>query len=151
VNETESILHSVRTVLVIDWPSRDVPEALAQAGFAVVVHGGPGPEDYSAYDCNEGQVTVRHLGASPERADLIYSHRPLTELPAIVAAALSLGARTIWVQSGVTEPGIKDPTGCWVPEDASRRARETVEAANLTYIEKPYIADAVREYRSDHR
>ncbi len=41
------ILQAVETVLVTDWPSRDVPEALVRAGFHVVVHGGPGPEDYS--------------------------------------------------------------------------------------------------------
>jgi hypothetical protein len=35
-------------VLVIDWPSRDVADALVRAGFDVVVHDGPGPEDYAA-------------------------------------------------------------------------------------------------------
>jgi hypothetical protein len=34
-----------QTILVIDWPSKEVPETLARAGFRVVVRGGPGPED----------------------------------------------------------------------------------------------------------
>lgn len=34
------VLKNVRTVLVIDWPSKDVPEELALAGFHVYVQGG---------------------------------------------------------------------------------------------------------------
>ena len=49
------MIQNVDTVLVIDWPNRDVPEALALAGFHVYV-GGPGPEDYSVYEVSNGQV-----------------------------------------------------------------------------------------------
>ena len=48
VNPIE-ILRAVETVLVIDWPSKEVPELLARARPRVVVRGGPGPEDYSIY------------------------------------------------------------------------------------------------------
>jgi hypothetical protein len=58
---------------VIDWPSREVPETLARAGFHVVVRGGPGPEDYLAYELdssrnlaqNPDEVVVRHIGRAP--------------------------------------------------------------------------------------
>jgi hypothetical protein len=44
VNPKET-LKDMNTVLVIDWPTKDVPESLTMAGFHVVVRGGPGPED----------------------------------------------------------------------------------------------------------
>jgi predicted CoA-binding protein len=95
----KEMFQSVETVLLIDWPSQEVPEMLARAGFHVVVRGGPGPEDFSAYELNNGAVVARHVGRPPERADLIYSYRPLSELPEIVATAKSLHAKTIWTQS----------------------------------------------------
>ena len=61
------ILRAVETVLVIDWPSKEVPELLAQARLRVPVRGGPGPEDYSIYqinnnDVNNGEVLIEMLG-----------------------------------------------------------------------------------------
>lgn len=40
------LLENADTIVVINWPSKDVPEALALAGFHVYVDGGPGPEAY---------------------------------------------------------------------------------------------------------
>ncbi len=48
----------VDTVLVIDWPTKDVPETLTRAGLRVVVRGGPGPEDYSVYELNNGDESA---------------------------------------------------------------------------------------------
>jgi hypothetical protein len=73
----------VETVLVIDWPSKAVPERVTVAGFHVVVRGGPGPEGYSVYALNNGEIVTRHVDRAPDRADLIYSHRPFRELPEI--------------------------------------------------------------------
>ena len=139
------ILKNVQTILIVDWPSKEVPELLALAGFQVVVHGGPGPEDYSAYEVNDGKVTARRVGRPPERAELVYSYRPFSELPGIIAAAKDLRALTIWTQSGVTQGGKNDPKGCWLPEDELRRTRELVQSAGLTHIAEPYIGDVARE------
>jgi hypothetical protein len=38
----KEMFSTVQTILVIDWPSREVPETLARAGFHVVVRGGRG-------------------------------------------------------------------------------------------------------------
>jgi hypothetical protein len=54
-------LRTVNTVLVIDWRSKN-PEALTLAGFHVIVHGGPGSEDYSVYELNNGEIVIRQLG-----------------------------------------------------------------------------------------
>jgi hypothetical protein len=68
---------------------------LAAAGLTVVVRGGPGPEDYSTYAWKDGQIAIAHIGRAPECADLIYSYRPFSELPEIVATAKMLGAKTV--------------------------------------------------------
>lgn len=152
----KEIFRTVQTILVIDWPSKELPETLTRAGFHVVVRGGPGPEDYSAYELDSsrnlaqtfahdpGEVVVRHIGRAPERADLIYSYRPLSELPEIITTAKRLGAQTIWTQSGLSAAGVIDPKGCWVPEEELRLARNLVESAGLRYITGPYIGDAAQ-------
>jgi predicted CoA-binding protein len=143
--EGRQILESISSVLVVDWPSRDVPDTLVRAGHTVVVHGGPGPEDYAAYQLDAGEVVVRPPGRAPEHVDLVYSHRPIEDLPGIVTLAQKIGARAIWSQSGLAGAGARDPKGCWVPEEESREARALVESAGLAYVEEPYIADAVRQ------
>jgi len=144
VASAEEILRQARTVLVIDWPSRDVPDTLARAGFTVVVHGGPGPEDYSVQDVVDGEGVPRPLGAAPRHADLVYSYRPIGELPGTASSARKMGATALWRQSGLASSKASDPKGCWVAESESQQARQIVESAGLEYPERPYIADAVR-------
>jgi predicted CoA-binding protein len=144
----EQLLDATGTVLVVDWPSRDVPETLARAGYAVIVRGGPGPENYAAYEDQGGEIVVRQLGGEPEQVDVVYSHRPIEELPAIVSLALKLGAQAIWSQSGLVAPGQKDPRGCWISEDEAHYAAEVAEAAGLLLLHEPHIADAVRHRRT---
>jgi len=138
------ILAQTRSVLVIDWPSRDVPAALAAAGFEVTVKGGPGPTDYTVWEVTGGEVVTRPLGRALEHADLVYCHRPFSELPAIIAMAQGLGARAVWRQSGLTSTGAKAPDGFWTPPGESRQGRELAAAAGLAYIDDIYIADAAR-------
>jgi len=138
------VLKTAKTILVIDWPSKEVPELLALAGFHVVVQGGPGPEDYSVYELTNGKVVARHSGCPPDRADLIYCYRPLTELPQIIAKSKGLQAKTIWTQSGLSTDSTKDPKGCWIPADELQIARNLVESAGLNYVTEPYIVDATR-------
>jgi predicted CoA-binding protein len=138
------ILARARSVLVIDWPSRDVPAALAAAGFDVTVKGGPGPTDYTVWEVTGGEPVTRQLGHAPEHADVVYCHRPFGELPSIIAMAQQLGATAIWRQSGLTSAGGKAPDGCWVPPGESREGRELAAAAGLNYIDDIYIAAAAR-------
>ena len=138
------VLAETRSVLVIDWPSRDVPASLAYAGYTVFVKGGPGPADYSAWALDGGEPVSRALGREPDRVDLVYCHRPLGELPGVVALARRLGARAFWWQTGLTSGGGKDPLGCWAPPEESRQARQLAASAGLAYIDDVYIADAVR-------
>jgi predicted CoA-binding protein len=137
------VLGQTATVLVIDWPSRDVPASLASGGFTVFVKGGPGPADYAAWEPG-GEPVSRPLGRAPGGVDLVYCHRPFGELPGIIALARRLGARALWWQTGLASDGSRDPSGCWSPPEESRQARELAAAAGLAYIDGVYIADAVR-------
>ncbi|HKE23086.1 MAG TPA: CoA-binding protein [Bryobacteraceae bacterium] len=141
----QELLRTVKTILVIDWPSRDVPESLASAGFQVIVKGGPGPQDYSSFGLHNGEIVVRRTGRAPESADLVYFHRPLHELPGIVDTAKSLGAKAIWTQSGLSAEGVKNPAGCWLPAADLESARTLVESAGLQYLASPYIVDISRQ------
>src|SRR5436305_2776965 len=79
------VLADTKSVLVIDWPSRDVPASLAFAGFTVLVKGGPGPADYNAWQIEGGEPVSRPLDREPGRVDLVYCRRPFGELPGIIA------------------------------------------------------------------
>ncbi|MDX6455259.1 MAG: hypothetical protein QOD48_1366 [Gaiellaceae bacterium] len=92
MTDAEQLLESANSVLIVDWPSRDVPDALARAGYGVVVKGGPEPDDYAAYELVDGEVVARPIGHAPERIDLLYCHRPLEELAGIVAMAQGVAA-----------------------------------------------------------
>lgn len=144
VTSVDDVLATTSSVVIVDWPSKDVPETLARAGWAVFVKGGPQPDNYTAYQVAGDDVVTRPVGGAPGHADLVYSHRPLSELPGIVALAQAVGARAVWLQSGRSETGDKDPKGCWLAEADSRTARSLVESAGLVYLDGPYIADAIR-------
>ena len=107
-------------MLLIDWPSLDVPEWLARAGYAVIAQ--EGPSTYAAYAA-EGAAISRREVDEPLDAEIVYAYRPLHELPDIVELASRLGARSVWWETG--------------PESASpddlERAREIVTSAGLAF------------------
>jgi predicted CoA-binding protein len=140
---------SVSSVLFIDWPSRDVPDTLARAGYAVWVKGGPEADNYRACEVIGDTVVSRPTQQALERADLVYVHRPISELAGIVATATTLRAQAIWYQSGRTSTGANDSRACWLPAEESLRARAIVERAGMTYVDDVYLADRVRELKSD--
>jgi predicted CoA-binding protein len=144
VDEAGQILEAAGTVVVVDWPTRDVPETLARAGYTVLVKGGPEPDRFSVYELRGGEVVPRPAGQAPTHADLVYAHRPVGELPGIVSMAQRLGAGAVWLQSGLAGDGTTDPHGCWMEPVASREARTIVESGGLRYVEAPYIAGEVR-------
>jgi predicted CoA-binding protein len=144
MSQAERILHTAHRVLLVDWPSAEVPHALAEAGYAVVVKGGPATDAYSSWDLADGEVRRRDLGEPLDHADLVYVHRPVDELPGIVQTALRLGATAVWRQSGLDRSGSRDPAGCWLPVTESQQGRQIVESAGLAYVDDVYIVDAVR-------
>jgi len=139
------MLENVKTILVIDWPSRTFPKPW-RSPVPCCSPRRTGPEDYSAFEVQDGKVAVRHVGRMPEHADLVYSHRPLAEMPEIIATALSLHAKAVWIQSGLSAAGIRDGKGCWIPEAELALARQLAVSAGLEFIAEPYIGDAARDF-----
>src|SRR5262245_13196810 len=138
---TEAILRAAGSVLLVDWPSRDVPDTLARAGYTVFVKGGPEPDNYWVNELHDGEIANRRVGVAPTHADLVYTYRPIGELTGIVDLAKRVGARTVWHQSGLASDGEKDLQGVWLPEDEIRTAAAVVEAAGMVFVHARYIAD----------
>ena len=131
-------------MLVIDWPSRDVPESLARAGLSVTVRNGPGPNDFAAYELSGGEIIVRAAKSPPSRVDLVYVFRPPGELPGVIARARELGAKAIWIQSGYSAENLREPTGCWMSDSLTCEVRGQIEAAGLICVTQPYIGTVAR-------
>ena len=93
----------------------------------------------------DGEIVAKPESEPPAQIDLVYAHRPPSELPGIVALARRLGARAVWRQSGLGDPETRDPRGCWVSAEESLQAREIAESAGLRYVDDVYIGDVARE------
>jgi predicted CoA-binding protein len=144
MNTAAEILRQAHRVVLYDWPDQDVPDALALAGFEVMIHGGPAADDVTRREVVDGKVVSRKVGRPPESADLVYVFRPVEELPRILEDSKRIGAAAIWRQSGLNESGQRDPRGC-APSPDSERWRQQVEGAGLQYVEDAYIADTARQ------
>jgi predicted CoA-binding protein len=150
MNTTETLQHS-HTVLLVDWPSRDVPESLVEAGFVVYVKGGPNPDDFFLQQWRDNQLVQQRVGHPPAHADLVFSYRPLSELPGIIDLAKSVHAKTIWTQSGLCSDGkTNDPRGCWLSHEDKLAACRLIQSAGLQHISQPYIADVARQLSPAH-
>ena len=108
------------SVLLVDWPSQDVPRALLAAGCVVLSAnlakgtasvygvvdpgnappGGDGVEVMAAERDADPALLIRALDAMPTHVDAIALFRPDAEHVAIVRRAVALGARALWVQRG---------------------------------------------------
>ncbi len=130
MTEAGQILSEARSILLVDWPSTDVPETLARAGYTVLVQGGPQPDNYSVYEVRDGEVVSRRTGRAPAAVDLVYSYRPIEELAGIAAMAQRLGADAVWLQSGVASDGRRPRMAAgWIRRRRRRRARSSSRPA----------------------
>jgi predicted CoA-binding protein len=129
MTNAREVLASAERIILVDWPSREVPETLVRAGYTVVVKSGPGPTDFTA-QVREGDAVVGRPTTRPATADVVYAYRPPAEVPAIVALAREVRAETVWLE-----------TDGW-PDDDRERARGLVQAAGHAYIDDVSIVDA---------
>jgi len=134
MTDVSRVLAETKTVVLVDWPSREVPDTLARRGFTVIAH--EGAETYTAYEADGNEVRTRSVDGLPQSAELVYAYRPIDELPDIVQTATAVGATTVWLQVGCD----------LAPADAAR-ARELVERAGLGFVGEPSIVDAARALR----
>ena len=131
--EPEEILRGARHIVVQDYPSRDIPDALTHAGLAVTIYGGPTEADVVVSELSDGAIVHRQVGRYPDAADLFYTYRPLVEVEAIVAEAQRLGVSTLWRQPEVGRDDVD--AEAW---------RVHVETAGLTYLDSPPIDEVAR-------
>jgi len=98
--EVRQILATARTVAVVglsDKPERDshrVAAYLQQAGYRVIP---VNPHLTTVL----GEPAYPHLRAIPERVDVVDIFRKPEAVPEIVADAIAIGARAVWMQDGI--------------------------------------------------
>ena len=126
----DEILRSATHVVVKDYPTRDVPDALTRAGLTVTIYGGPSEVDVVVSELRDGVVVHQQVGRYPDRADVLYVYRPLAEIDGIISEARRLGAHTVWRQPVI---GSADPD--------SAEWRRRIENAGLAYVDDPAIAE----------
>ena len=131
MTDVSRLLAETKTVVLVDWPSREVPDTLARCGFTVIAN--EGAETYMAYEAEGNNVTTRSVAGLPQSAQLVYAYRPIDELPDIVQTATAVGATTVWLHV----------EGDLAPADATR-ARELVERAGLVFVAGPSIVEAAQ-------
>lgn len=126
--EIRALLKQVKTIAVVglsprpDRPSHTVARALQRFGYRIV-------PVRPAVDAVLGEKAYARLADIPFPVDLVDVFRAPEHVPAIVEAAIAIGAKAIWLQEGV------------VHAEAAARA----QAAGLTVvmdrcIYKDYIA-----------
>lgn len=152
MNEQESILSSAHDIVLHNWPSRDVPDTLVKAGFAVTVYGGPEPEDISVSELHNGEVVSRRTGVPPTQADIMYvfpwpGFELEQDLPGVVTNAQQLGATALWYQSGREIDGSANAESYWLSDADAGRVSEIAKAGGLTPVHADYIARVARAVR----
>jgi len=135
----------VTSVLIVDWPSQEVPRALLAAGFDVfsanlaagtasqysVGSAGShanGVEVLPPQHDGDPPLLITRLAAMPEHVDVVALYRPAEEHARIAQRAADLGARTLWVQLGT------------LADDA----RPIAGAAYIAVIEDAQMYDAIK-------
>jgi predicted CoA-binding protein len=98
-------------------PGATIPLALRRHGFRII------PVNPTA-DVLFGERVYRRLADIPERVDVVNVFRPADEAPAITEQAVAIGARAVWLQTGLT----------------SADARRIAESAGLDFVEDHCIA-----------
>jgi len=140
--QIESILRDAKSILLVDWPSRELPDRVARAGYEVT--GACGSRTARLLHVPTGsEIVVRSGLPAPEHVDSVHVFRPIEELTSIAATSEMKGAPSIWYQSGRYEDGTTDSAGCWLSEGDSAKARRIVETHGLKYIERPHILEAI--------
>lgn len=149
MSDRASSLSAAHDIVLHNWPSRDVPDTLVRAGFAVTVYGGPEPDDISVCELVDGEIVNRKTGRQPDRSDLMYvfpwpGFDLERDLPGVASNAVRLGATTLWYQSGHNSDGTTDTAGCWLPESEAAQVESIGTAAGLTVVHDTYIGDRAR-------
>ncbi len=128
--DARMILEYAKTIAVVgasrdpNKPSGSVPRLMQQHGWRII------PVNPFA-DELFGERAYRSLRDIPEKVDLVDVFRPSADTPPIARDAVAIGARALWLQSGIR----------------NGEARRIAETAGLDYVEDECVAVV----RSIHR
>jgi predicted CoA-binding protein len=102
-DEIASILAGTRTIAVVGLsddpsrPSHEVAGYLKRAGYRIV----PVNPNIARAHGERAAPSLRDVG---EPVDVVLVFRRPEHLPPIVEDAIAIGAKTVWMQSGITHP-----------------------------------------------
>jgi hypothetical protein len=117
------ILTQTKTIAVVGAskdptkPGSTIPTEMQKHGFRII------PVNPTA-DTLFGERVYKTLEAIPEPVDVVNVFRPAEEAPAIARQAVAIGAKALWLQTGLE----------------SDEARAIAEAGGLAYVEDHCIA-----------
>jgi predicted CoA-binding protein len=100
VADKRQILETVKTIAVVGLSSRAdragyyVPAYMQQAGYRIIP---VNPKLSEALD----EPAYPDLRAVPEPVDMVLIFRRSEEIPPVVEQAIEIGARVVWMQSGI--------------------------------------------------
>jgi hypothetical protein len=119
VKALEQLPEEVNIILLVDWPSADIPCSLVQAGFTVYSYSPDGykqvliatakPVDRGVVHAAElrtgkDKLVFRPMDHSPESVDLVTIYRPPEEHAVIIRDhVIPLAAKSIWLQSPLNQ------------------------------------------------
>lgn len=96
----KEILSSAKTIAVVGCSTdptkaaHDVPRYMKSQGYRIIPVHPKAPEIL-------GERAYPNLEAIPERVDIVNIFRPSEEAPAIVQQAAKIGAKVVWMQTGI--------------------------------------------------
>jgi len=126
------ILAHTKTIAVVGAskdptkPGSTIPTEMQRHGFRII------PVNPTA-ETLFGERVYKTLEAIPEPVDLVNVFRPADEAPAIARQAVAIGAKALWLQTGI----------------ASDEARTIAEAGGLAFVEDRCIAVERAKHRID--
>jgi len=127
----DRILSTAKTIAVVGLsgnelrPSYGVSEYMQDAGYRII------PVN-PAEEMILGEKSYPSLEAIPEPVDCVDVFRKPDAVPAIVASAIAIGAKSVWLQEGVTHA----------------EAGEQARAAGLDFVEDVCILKEHRRWKS---
>lgn len=129
----QDILTSARTIAVVGAskdptkPGSTVPRLLQRHGFRII------PVNPTA-DVLLGERVYKTLADIPDPVDVVNVYRPAEEAPAIARQAVAIGAKALWLQTGIV----------------SDEAKTIAETGGLAFVEDHCIGVERAKFRIHH-
>ena len=132
--DIKELLERTNTIAVVGFSTNPakaahrIPAIAKDAGYRVIpVH--PTADEIL------GEKAYRRLADIPEPIDMVDVFRPSAEATGVVREAIAVGAKSVWLQSGIV----------------SAEGRAAAKEAGVDYVEDECLGVEVRRFRIDKR